>query len=89
MMEVGQKMALLTQRIAELEESNVTLKLKHERVANSNMKAIEILQKLDDEKAELQETELKWTRSKGDLEKLLKEVMAKKEKEVSKENMSK
>lgn len=89
MMDVGQKMALLTQRIAELEESNVTLKLKHERVTNSNMKAIEILQKLDDEKAELQETELKWTRSKGDLEKLLKEVMAKKEKEVSKENMSK
>lgn len=89
MMDVGQKMALLTQRIAELEESNVTLKLKHERVANSNMKAIEILQKLDDEKAELQETELKWTRSKGDLEKLLKEVMAKKDKEVSKENMSK
>ena len=54
MMDVGQKMALLTQRIAELEESNVTLKLKHERVANSNMKAIEILQRLDDEKAELQ-----------------------------------
>ena len=53
-MDVGQKMALLTQRISELEESNVTLKLKHERVASSNMKAIEILQRLDDEKAELQ-----------------------------------
>lgn len=54
MMDVGRKMELLTQRISELEESNVTLKLKHERVANSNMKAIEILQRLDEEKAELQ-----------------------------------
>lgn len=50
MAEVGQKMSLLIMRITELEESNANLKTKHEKVINSNIKAAEILQKLEEEK---------------------------------------
>lgn len=50
MSEVSQKMGMLTLKITELETSNANLKSKHEKVLNSNVKAAEILQKLEIEK---------------------------------------
>jgi hypothetical protein len=61
-----------------LEESNASLRSKHERVISSNIRAAEVLQKLEEEKNELLETQDRWAQSKVELETLLKGVVIKK-----------